>query len=102
VRLLAKKMIAAVEILDAVQARAFDLHIADSPARDWVKEFQASKLTDDTGQEQLSSRGVFSSAGGQKDQTGSKSPASQGSEEDDLIDMQIRSYVKPAVCQPPF
>ncbi|KAE9403025.1 hypothetical protein BT96DRAFT_917811 [Gymnopus androsaceus JB14] len=44
-KVLEKQMSAAVEILDAVQARAFDLHMADDPAREWVKNFQAAPLS---------------------------------------------------------
>ena len=39
-------MVSAVEILDAVQARAFDLHIAKHPAKEWVKELQANSELD--------------------------------------------------------
>ncbi|KAJ3851104.1 hypothetical protein EV368DRAFT_74789 [Lentinula lateritia] len=43
-KLLEKRMVQAIEILDALQARAFDLYMLSNPAREWVKSFQTTPL----------------------------------------------------------
>ncbi|KAJ7487083.1 hypothetical protein FB451DRAFT_1228693 [Mycena latifolia] len=40
IKLLAKQMTRAVEIRDALEARAMTLHMANDPAKDWMHEFQ--------------------------------------------------------------
>ncbi|KAJ3878500.1 hypothetical protein F5051DRAFT_488002 [Lentinula edodes] len=42
--LLEKQMFQAKEILDALQARTFDLHMVNNPAREWVKSFRTTPL----------------------------------------------------------
>ncbi|KAJ4469543.1 hypothetical protein J3R30DRAFT_1566854 [Lentinula aciculospora] len=44
-KVLEKQMVQAVETLDAIQARAYDLHMANDPAREWVKSFQTAPLS---------------------------------------------------------
>jgi hypothetical protein len=41
-KILEKRMTEAIEILDALQSRAFDLRVAGDPAYEWIKHFQAS------------------------------------------------------------
>ncbi|KAJ3861324.1 hypothetical protein EV359DRAFT_84438 [Lentinula novae-zelandiae] len=43
-KLLEKQMVQAIEILDALQARAFDLYMVNNPALEWVKSFQTTTL----------------------------------------------------------
>ncbi|KAK0194073.1 hypothetical protein F5146DRAFT_418311 [Armillaria mellea] len=40
-KLLAKKMSEAVEIRDALEARALTLHMKDHPGREWMEDFQS-------------------------------------------------------------
>jgi hypothetical protein len=40
-KLLEKHMVETIEILDALQSRAFDLRVAGDPAYEWIKHFQA-------------------------------------------------------------
>ncbi|KAJ7447833.1 hypothetical protein FB451DRAFT_1188122 [Mycena latifolia] len=47
VKVLAKQMAEAVEIRDALEARALRLHLDDHPAKDWVKEFQGTPLEEE-------------------------------------------------------
>lgn len=46
IKLLAKQMIRAIEILDTVEAKAFDIYAKGQPSYEWVKEFQASNPGD--------------------------------------------------------
>jgi hypothetical protein len=97
-KLLAKQMIIAVEILDAVQAQAFNLHIAKHPASEWVKEFQAnsssnsSELADST----MPPRKGASTVAGTKNPEATATAQPETSfpsshEDDDLIDIKIRA-----------
>ncbi|KAJ3891010.1 hypothetical protein GG344DRAFT_65805 [Lentinula edodes] len=43
-KLLEKQMVQAIEILNAVQVRAFDLYMVNNPAREWVKSFRTTPL----------------------------------------------------------
>jgi hypothetical protein len=46
-KVLAKKMVEAVDTLSDIQARALDLYIADNPGTEWMKPVQSSNIFDD-------------------------------------------------------
>jgi hypothetical protein len=46
-KVLAKKMVEAVDILSNIQARALDLYVADNPGTEWMKPVQSSNIFDD-------------------------------------------------------
>jgi hypothetical protein len=80
-KLLAKQMISAVEIPDAVQARAFELYIANHPAKGWVKEFQANRMP--LVKETITHQNL-------KAATQRQPSGASGNRDDDLIDMKTR------------
>lgn len=99
-KVLAKQMVAAVETLDALQGRAFDLKTANDPSREWVKEFQASSPFDlppagESKSQEMPSLENFiltdRSSRGQGNAVGRSSESS--SVDDDLIDIALRAYV---------
>lgn len=49
IKLLAEQMTRAVEIRDALEARAMTLHLANDPAKDWMHEFQTFSPEDEEG-----------------------------------------------------
>jgi hypothetical protein len=52
-------MLEAVEILDALQSRAFHLRIADNPAYNWIKNFQTTDVSGDDGENMLSTKNII-------------------------------------------
>ncbi|KAJ7040005.1 hypothetical protein C8F04DRAFT_948977, partial [Mycena alexandri] len=57
---LARQMTEAVEIRDALQARAVALHMEDHRAKDWMEEFQAAPLDKEDDEATRPGEGVFS------------------------------------------
>ena len=97
-KLLAKKMVSAVEILDAIQARAFDLHIAKHPAKEWVKEFQANRASDTKDPMPLAEEAVARPLKNLTVATQRQPSGGSGHHDDDLIDMKIRAWVFVELC----
>lgn len=94
--LLAKQMVAAVEVLDSIQAQAFELHIAKHPISTWGKEPQPNNTSgglDAAGQKMLTEKEDVTIAAptGQDSTPQPVSSETFGSQEDDLIDMKIRA-----------
>jgi hypothetical protein len=87
----------AVEILDALQARAWELHIVDDPAQRWVKDFQAtSTIRLERGVDSiLAPRSEAKTANVVEPQNSTdvepNLPSSTSEEEDDLIQLAIRA-----------
>jgi hypothetical protein len=97
-KLLAKQMVIAVEILDAVQAQAFNLHIAKHPASEWVKEFQANNSSSslEFADSTIPPRKGANAVAGTKSSkaTATAQPATSfpsNHQDDDLIDIKIRA-----------
>lgn len=97
-KLLAKQMVSAVEILDAVQARAFDLYIAKHPAKEWVKEFQANTVLDPEDPMPLAGEDFLRHLKNLKVTTQRLPSGASGHRDDDLIDMKIRAWVFTELC----
>lgn len=98
-KLLAKEMVSAVEILDAVQARAFNLHIAKHPAKEWVKEFQAnSELDPEDPMPLVKEEAIARHLKNLKVATQRQPSGASGHHDDDLIDMKIRGWVFGELC----
>ncbi|KAF9066127.1 hypothetical protein BDP27DRAFT_1330993 [Rhodocollybia butyracea] len=98
--ILEKRMVKAVEILDALQARAFDLHMVNNPAREWVKDFQKSPLDSDGDKDDLltstdmmlkSFEDPKSEAMKQQRAVAAAITGSDTEEEADLIDIELRA-----------
>ncbi|KAJ7192654.1 hypothetical protein GGX14DRAFT_594242 [Mycena pura] len=47
IKLLARRMTEGVEIRDALEARAMEIHMQEHPAKDWIQEFQTMSLDHD-------------------------------------------------------
>ena len=91
-------MVSAVEILDAVQARAFNLHIAKHPAKEWVKEFQANSELDPEDPMPLVKEAIARHLKNLKVATQRQPSGASGHHDDDLIDMKIRAWVFAELC----
>jgi hypothetical protein len=61
-KILEKQMVEAVEILDALQSRAFHLRVADDPAHKWIRDFQTTGFFSDNGKDMLSTKNVIEAA----------------------------------------
>lgn len=84
-------MISAVEILDALQAKAFNLHMANNPAREFAKDFQESTgAYQDVNVERPSIPDIVAAGESWKRPEASAPSNGQGNEDDDLIDIVLR------------
>lgn len=104
-KVLAREMTSATEILDAVQARAFDIYAANHPAYEWIKEFQDSSgdthstSSDDSNQKSPSMQHIQNMIAAADQTKGlptiaeSQPLTDAGNQDDDLIAMKIRACV---------
>jgi hypothetical protein len=91
-------MIEAVDILDALQARAFEIYIADHPAKEWNKEFRSSNPTGSN--DSASNMNALSPMNVPPKSEVQLGTSNAGrSPDDDLIDMDIRAYVSSFLFQ---
>ncbi|KAK0500154.1 hypothetical protein EDD18DRAFT_817462 [Armillaria luteobubalina] len=92
-KLLAKKMVEAVEIRDALECRAVTLYMKDHPGREWMEEFQS----EDPGESQESTIDLSPEAitehYDRSIQVGEQADGKESDntiQEDDLIDLKLR------------
>lgn len=92
IKVLAKKMIEAFEILDALQARVFDLQYAQDPAYDWIKEFQKGRESRNVDDEESDSVSLSTVLDRSKDKAGQAIviPAEE-TDDDDPIELFMRA-----------
>jgi hypothetical protein len=99
VKVLAKDMVAALEIMDALEKKAFDLYVSKYPEHHWVKEqlSQQQAAPQAPEYELPSAKHVVEAvdAGGATAFSNLKGliENGDGGDEDDLIEMKIRAYV---------
>ncbi|KAJ7023110.1 hypothetical protein C8F04DRAFT_970505 [Mycena alexandri] len=84
---LARQMTEAVEIRDALEARAVALHMEDHPAKDWMEEFQAAPLDKEDDEANRPGEGVFSYIRAKQDKLW-ETVASE--ENDDVIELKLQ------------
>lgn len=99
--LLAKRMVEAVEILDALQARAYQLKTQDNDDHKWVKEFQASALPvhNMVDADLFSAQNIVNAAQSHPKESGpsprtrpaARKTGNEDPEDSDLIDLDIRA-----------
>lgn len=91
-KLLAKKMLEAVEIRDALEARAVTLHMKDHPGREWMEDFQSESPESQESTIDLSPQAI---AEYYDRSMGEKADGKEGDntiQEEDLIDLKLRRY----------
>ncbi|KAJ7674352.1 hypothetical protein B0H17DRAFT_1161752 [Mycena rosella] len=87
IKVLAKQMIYAVEIRDALEARALRLHMGNHPAKEWMEDFQTTPLEDEADEGPQPEMDIFAYIRAQHDKLQEQAALNEG---DDLISLRLR------------